>query len=227
MRKTLFTLLAIATIFFGYKILPVKAAEGTCQCNVDFQIKDASKDETCKGTLVLDWKETFDAITNKINNACAVTDNVPDSGLSSILVGDVVNILESCGKDTRQEAGQFAYSVVCGDTNTIQSNIAPTTNGTSTGASIETLQGQARSLNKANLSNPAQLVGRFINILLAFIGSISLVLYIYAGILWMTASGSSERVDMAKKILVWTTLGVVVMLSSYMLAGFLFKSLGL
>jgi chorismate mutase len=95
----------------------------------------------------------------------------------------------------------------------------------SAGKSIEDLQKQADSLNKLGIVEPSQLVGRFIKILLAFIGSISLVLYIYAGILWMMASGASERVDKAKKILVWTTLGVVVMLASYMLASFIFKSL--
>lgn len=96
------------------------------------------------------------------------------------------------------------------------------------GTSVEGLKSDAFSrLNPARINNPAGLVNRAIQGLMAFIGSISLVLYIYSGFLWMTASGSSEQVGKAKSILVWTTLGVVVMLSSYMLASFLFKSLGL
>lgn len=82
-------------------------------------------------------------------------------------------------------------------------------------------------LNPAKITKPAQLISRFINMLLAFIGSISLVLYIFAGFLWMTASGNAEKVTKAKSIMVWTTLGVVVMLASYVLVSFVFNSLGL
>jgi uncharacterized membrane protein len=57
-----------------------------------------------------------------------------------------------------------------------------------------------------------------------FIGSIVLVMYIFGGFLWMTASGNSEQVDKAKKILVWSSLGVVAMLASYVLVTFLFKT---
>lgn len=94
------------------------------------------------------------------------------------------------------------------------------------GADAEELQKKATGLNKLGITNPAQLVGRFINILLAFIGSIALVLYIYSGFLWMTASGNTEQVGKAKTTMVWTTLGVAMMLASYMLASFIFKSLG-
>lgn len=97
-----------------------------------------------------------------------------------------------------------------------------------TGKSADQLLLDAASrLNPARIVEPTQLVGRFIKILLAFIGSISLVLYIVSGFLWMTASGNTEKVTKAKTIMVWTTLGVVVMLASYMLASFIFKSLGL
>jgi hypothetical protein len=81
------------------------------------------------------------------------------------------------------------------------------------------------TLNPAGLTDPSQLIKKAINILMAFIGSITLVLYIAAGLLWMTASGASEQVDKAKKILVWTTLGVFVMLFSYILVSFLFNSI--
>ncbi len=101
-----------------------------------------------------------------------------------------------------------------------------TSGGPLAGATPEALKGQAAGLNKLGITDIPQLVGRFINILMAFIGSISLVLYIYSGFLWMTASGNTEQVGKAKNIMVWTTLGVVVMLASYMLASFIFKSLG-
>ncbi len=93
--------------------------------------------------------------------------------------------------------------------------------------SLAELKRYAKSLNKAKFSGPVDVISRFINMLLAFIGSISLVLYIFAGFLWMTASGNAEKVTKAKSIMVWTTLGVVVMLASYMLVSFIFDSLKL
>lgn len=95
------------------------------------------------------------------------------------------------------------------------------------GATVEALKKQAQSaLNQAKFGTPVDLINRAIRILMAFIGSISLVLYIYAGFLWMTASGNTEQVGKAKTTMVWTTLGVVMMLISYMVASFIFKSLG-
>lgn len=103
---------------------------------------------------------------------------------------------------------------------------APEKLGPLAGTSLEALKEQAKSLNKANFSGPVDIINRAIKILMAFIGSISLVLYIYAGILWMTARGESQTIERARKTTIWTTLGVVVMLASYMLVSFIFKSLG-
>lgn len=95
------------------------------------------------------------------------------------------------------------------------------------GKSAEKLLSDASgSLNPARINQPTDLIGKAIRLLMAFIGSISLVLYVFAGILWLSASGAPDRVDKAKKVIVWTTLGVVVMLASYMLVNFAFKSLG-
>jgi hypothetical protein len=97
------------------------------------------------------------------------------------------------------------------------------------GKTAEQLQAAAASeLNKlggikGDTAGAAALIGRAIQLLMAFMGSIALVLYIYAGIVWMTASGAKDKVAQAQKVLVWTTFGVVVMLGSYILTSFLFK----
>jgi hypothetical protein len=93
------------------------------------------------------------------------------------------------------------------------------------GASVDALKAQAGSLNKLGITDIPQLISRFINLLMAFIGSIALALYIYSGFLWMTASGNSEQTGKAKTTMVWTTLGVVMMLASYMVASFIFNAI--
>ncbi len=94
------------------------------------------------------------------------------------------------------------------------------------GASVKDLKTQAQGLNKAGFKNPADLINRAIQILLAFIGSIALALYVWSGLKWMMARGDSQSLEVARKTMIWTTLGVVMMLASYMLASFIFKSLG-
>lgn len=42
-------------------------------------------------------------------------------------------------------------------------------------------------------------------------------LAVYAGVLWMTAQGDSKKVDKAKDILVSATVGLVIVVASYVL----------
>ncbi|MCK4539930.1 hypothetical protein KAU09_02120 [Candidatus Parcubacteria bacterium] len=43
----------------------------------------------------------------------------------------------------------------------------------------------------------------------------SVVGFIYGGFTWMLAAGSSEKVQKGKDILIWATLGLVVIFSAY------------
>ncbi|MFA5061577.1 MAG: pilin [Patescibacteria group bacterium] len=83
----------------------------------------------------------------------------------------------------------------------------------------------ASQLNPAKFTAPTDLIRRVISLMMAFIGSIALVLFIWAGILWMTAAGEEKKIDSAKKIIVWTSLGVLVMLLSYTLVNFVIKAI--
>lgn len=112
------------------------------------------------------------------------------------------------------------------DTKSFTKGACPANSGAEipSGKSAQDLLAEASgSLNPARINQPTDLINKAIKMLMAFIGSISLVLYVYAGILWLSAGGASERVDKAKKVIVWTTLGVVVMLISYILVSFVFN----
>jgi hypothetical protein len=85
------------------------------------------------------------------------------------------------------------------------------------------------TLNKAQFNTGKkgviQIIGKVTNFLLFPIGAIMMALYIWAGFLWMTAQGNSENISKAKAILVWTTLGIVATLSSYLIVQFVFKNI--
>ncbi|MDO8499851.1 MAG: hypothetical protein Q7S66_04290 [bacterium] len=89
----------------------------------------------------------------------------------------------------------------------------------------ELLAPAAQTLNPLNFTGPADLIARVIIYLVAVIGSFALALYVWAGFVYMTAQGNAERLESSKRILVWTTLGVVAILSSGLVVNLLFQFL--
>jgi hypothetical protein len=79
------------------------------------------------------------------------------------------------------------------------------------------------NFNKAKFENPNELIGKLILFLYPNIGAAALLIYIYAGFLWMTAAGNSENIATAAKLALWTTLGLVALFGSYMIVRFLFS----
>jgi len=68
--------------------------------------------------------------------------------------------------------------------------------------------------------NPQDLIGVGINAALTLVGLFFLVLMIYAGYLWMTARGEEEPINKAKKIIVSTLIGFVLVASAYSITVF-------
>jgi hypothetical protein len=69
--------------------------------------------------------------------------------------------------------------------------------------------------NLGTASDPREIAARIIRIVLGVIGTIFLVLTVYAGFLWMTAAGNDEQISKAKKLLYDGAIGLAVMLAAY------------
>lgn len=69
------------------------------------------------------------------------------------------------------------------------------------------------------------IIGRIIRSVLALSGVIALVMFVYGGLRWMTSGGSSEKIESAKKTLVWSVLGLIVIFASYALVNFVLSAL--
>lgn len=80
------------------------------------------------------------------------------------------------------------------------------------------------TFNVLALSNPvttlgndatiAGLVNRLITWFLSLVGVIMLVLFVYAGLLWMTSQGG-DQIKKAKDTMKWALLGLVVVFGAY------------
>ncbi len=77
---------------------------------------------------------------------------------------------------------------------------------------------QSTGLSRADLG---ETVGGIIKVVLSLIGTIFLVLIIYAGILWMTARGAEEQITTSKNIIRAAIIGLAITLSAYAITYFI------
>ena len=59
------------------------------------------------------------------------------------------------------------------------------------------------------------LAKRIVDYFLTFLGFIAVLMIIYGGILYVTAAGEQEKIDTAKKILMYAAVGIIVILLSF------------
>ena len=69
------------------------------------------------------------------------------------------------------------------------------------------------------------LVAKIISTFLGIVGIIALIMFVYGGLLWMTAAGNAQRVDKGKDLFIWSIIGLVVIFSSYAIASFVIDNL--
>jgi lysylphosphatidylglycerol synthetase-like protein (DUF2156 family) len=79
---------------------------------------------------------------------------------------------------------------------------------------------------KATELTLSQTIGRYIKVALSMVGTIFLVLTVYAGFLWMTASGNEEKVTEAKSIITRASLGLLITLSAFAITAFVLAAVG-
>lgn len=60
-----------------------------------------------------------------------------------------------------------------------------------------------------------QLALTIVNFFLTFLGLIAVVMIIYGGFLYVSAAGNQEKIESAKKIIMYAVIGIVVILLSF------------
>lgn len=66
------------------------------------------------------------------------------------------------------------------------------------------------------------IIANLIKLLLGFMGSITLLMFVYSGVTWMLAAGNAEKVKRAKDTMVWATLGLVAVFGGYVVFRIIF-----
>lgn len=69
------------------------------------------------------------------------------------------------------------------------------------------------------------IVGTVITVVLSLMGTLFLILAIYAGYNWMMARGNEEMVEKAKNTLINAVIGLVIVLSAYAISYFILNQI--
>ncbi len=84
---------------------------------------------------------------------------------------------------------------------------------------------QSKLPDPLKVQNIETLIGRVIKSTLGIVGSLALLLFVYGGLVLMTAGGNDQQVKKGKDVLVYTTIGLLVIFSSYAILTLVFKTL--
>lgn len=79
--------------------------------------------------------------------------------------------------------------------------------------------------DKTESGNIPAIIGRIIRAVLGIVGSLALLVFIYGGLIWMTAAGNEERITQGKNTLIWAVLGLIVIFTSYVVLKFIINAM--
>jgi len=73
--------------------------------------------------------------------------------------------------------------------------------------------------------DPRVIIAGVVQVILGFLGVLSIVLIMYGGFVWMTAGGDTDKVQRAKDILKNAVIGLLIILSAFAIATFVLRAL--
>lgn len=98
--------------------------------------------------------------------------------------------------------------------------------GIPSGCGAATVTVKPSDLSPVGTPSVYQLIGIVIAGALGIIGSISLLIFVYAGFLMLISQGDPSKVQKSKAIMVWAAIGLIVIFGSYILVTYILTGLG-
>jgi len=92
-------------------------------------------------------------------------------------------------------------------------------------APLNTAANSATYKTGSSAATPEDIISGGINIALSLLGSIFLILIVYAGIKWMLAGGEEETIKKSKNTIRNAMIGLVITLAAYALSYFIMAAL--
>ncbi|MDQ5938590.1 MAG: hypothetical protein QG603_199 [Patescibacteria group bacterium] len=87
------------------------------------------------------------------------------------------------------------------------------------------LQEAASGTGLVSDKDPVEIIVEIINILLYFLGSIVIILILWAGFKWMTSAGNADAIKKSRETILNAVIGLIIIFASYAILNFVFDSL--
>jgi cobalamin biosynthesis Mg chelatase CobN len=79
--------------------------------------------------------------------------------------------------------------------------------------------------NPLKEDNPIAIIGNIIRAMLGVVGAVTLLMFLYGGFMLIFSAGEQEKLDKGRKTLIWSIIGLAIVLSSYSILSYVFKIL--
>ncbi|PIR03713.1 MAG: hypothetical protein COV59_04550 [Candidatus Magasanikbacteria bacterium CG11_big_fil_rev_8_21_14_0_20_39_34] len=199
------------------------AQPGQCACsaNVDGLLCTASAQHTFAEGEQLNLRQFVSSLLT--NNGCNLAASAAESFVPD---QNVVVDATSCNSVnlSGSEVGH-TYSVQCSYSG--QSSGAAGGTPTLTNVQPDKIENK---LPEVELPNPLKevnlnrLIGRIIKEAMGILGSITLVVFIYGGYLFLTAAGNEEKVKKGGRAMAYAAVGIFIILTSYVILNTIFRA---
>ena len=84
----------------------------------------------------------------------------------------------------------------------------------------------AQLINTGQATDLKGSIASVVNIALGFLGILAVIIILYAGFKWMTASGNEEQVGEARKMLLQAVIGLVIVMLAWVITNFVTSQIG-
>lgn len=92
------------------------------------------------------------------------------------------------------------------------------------------MEGAKKTADKAYVSGYSDdivgTIGKIVGVALSFVGVLFFLLFVYAGVMWMTARGNEQDVTKAKDLMQSAIIGLIIVLSAYAITTYITTQLG-
>lgn len=87
-------------------------------------------------------------------------------------------------------------------------------------------QGDATTCGNYQVNDFVVLAIKIANFILGIVGSLTLIMFIYGGVMFLISAGSSDKVGQAKKIIIASIVGLLIVFSSWLIIKYTTEALG-
>ena len=181
-------------VVLAQPVVPAPATGGNCTCSC-----------------------TFTTASGPVTRAIPLT---PSSG--STLAQATGLCQETCAAEATRQSGTGPTQTLTCPAGTFSGSTSPTPADSGSGS------GDSGSIALYNPLGPdigvAEFISRGIRTVIGFVGALALLMFVYGGVMWMTA-GDSKRVETSKEILKNSTIGLLLIFFSYSIVSIVFSLL--